>query len=90
MCFLIISGCGKTTLLSQLSLDFAEQNVPVLWGSFEIKNVRLLQKMLLQYYGRRTGAAGSLHALTPSQLDDVSVLMDDVMSVSVCMFVVHA
>lgn len=31
------------------------QGVPTLWGSFEIKNVRLLQKMLHQYYGSIRG-----------------------------------
>ena len=32
------SGSGKTTFLSQLSIDFLTQGVPTLWGSFEIKN----------------------------------------------------
>jgi twinkle protein len=31
------SGVGKTTFLSQLSLDYLCQGVPTLWGSFEIK-----------------------------------------------------
>lgn len=43
------TGSGKTTLLSQLSLDFAEQGVSTLWGSFEIKNTRLIHKMLQQH-----------------------------------------
>ncbi|KAL6068923.1 Twinkle protein, mitochondrial [Balamuthia mandrillaris] len=43
------TGIGKTTFLSQLSLDFAAQGVPTLWGSFEIKNTILLKKMLQQY-----------------------------------------
>ncbi len=43
------TGSGKTTLLGQLSLDFAEQGVNTLWGSFEIKNTRLLHKLLQQY-----------------------------------------
>ena len=34
-----------------MSLDFVMQGVPTLWGSFEIKNVRLIQKMLYQYNG---------------------------------------
>lgn len=46
------TGSGKTTVLSQLSLDFAVQNVPTLWGSFEIKNTKLLRKMLCQYSGK--------------------------------------
>jgi ABC-type lipoprotein export system ATPase subunit len=28
------TGGGKTTLLSQLSIDFAKQNKPVLWGRY--------------------------------------------------------
>jgi len=46
------TGVGKTTLLSQLSLDFATQGVRTLWGNFEIKNTYLAQKMLLQYAGK--------------------------------------
>ena len=32
-----------------MSLDLAEQGVNVLWGSFEIKNTRLMHKLLQQY-----------------------------------------
>jgi twinkle protein len=32
------TGCGKTTFLSQLTLDLCKKKIPVLWGSFEIKN----------------------------------------------------
>ena len=46
------TGCGKTTLLSQLSLDLCGQGVSTLWGSFEIKNTRLIHKMLSQLAGR--------------------------------------
>ena len=42
------TGSGKTTLLSQLSLDFCNQGVATLWGSFELPNVRLAKKMLIQ------------------------------------------
>ena len=42
------TGCGKTTFLSQMSLDYCSQNVPTLWGSFEIRNTRLMAKMLRQ------------------------------------------
>lgn len=42
------TGCGKTTILSQMSLDYAMQGVPVLWGSFEIRNSRLAQVMMQQ------------------------------------------
>lgn len=28
------TGCGKTTLLTQISLDLCKKDIPVLWGSF--------------------------------------------------------
>ena len=43
------TGSGKTTFLSQLSLDFAKAGKSSLWGSFEIKNVQLLRKMFMQF-----------------------------------------
>jgi twinkle protein len=43
------TGSGKTTFLSQLSLDFLEKRVPTLWGSFEVKNEILATTMLHQY-----------------------------------------
>ena len=43
------TGSGKTTFISEYSLDLAIQGVNTLWGSFEIKNVRLAKKMLQQY-----------------------------------------
>ena len=46
------TGGGKTTLLSQLSIDWALNNKPVLWGSFEVRNERLLHKMLVQCHRR--------------------------------------
>ena len=45
------TGSGKTTFLSELSLDLCMQGVNTLWGSFEIKNVRLLNIMMHQYSG---------------------------------------
>ena len=45
------TGAGKTTFLGQISLDMCEAGVNTLWGSFEIKNTRLLHK-LLQQFGR--------------------------------------
>ena len=45
------TGSGKTTLLGQISLDMAEAGVNTLWGSFEIKNTRLIHK-LFQQFGR--------------------------------------
>ncbi|KAJ2383579.1 hypothetical protein GGI05_005271, partial [Coemansia sp. RSA 2603] len=43
------TGCGKTTVISQLSLDFCRSGVSTLWGSFEIPNVRLAARMMSQY-----------------------------------------
>jgi twinkle protein len=43
------TGSGKTTFLSQLSLDFCQKGIPTLWGSFEIKNEVLLKKLLIQH-----------------------------------------
>lgn len=45
------TGIGKTSWLSQYSLDFCRQGVPTLWGSFELSNVRLAKKMLMQHAG---------------------------------------
>lgn len=42
------TGCGKTTVLSQISLDYCMQGVKVIWGSFEVRNTRLSQIMLQQ------------------------------------------
>lgn len=35
--------------MGQVSLDLAEEGINVLWGSFEIRNTRLLRKLLQQY-----------------------------------------
>ncbi len=43
------TGVGKTTILSQLSLEVATQGVPTLWGSFEIRNPRLARTMMMQH-----------------------------------------
>ncbi len=45
------TGSGKTTLMSELSLDLCQQGVTTLWGSFEIRNVRLAKTMLKQFSG---------------------------------------
>ncbi|XP_033095571.1 twinkle protein, mitochondrial-like isoform X2 [Anneissia japonica] len=42
------TGSGKTTFISEYSLDLCMQGVNTLWGSFEIKNVRLAKIMLRQ------------------------------------------
>ncbi|KAI9365904.1 P-loop containing nucleoside triphosphate hydrolase protein [Pilaira anomala] len=46
------TGAGKTTIISQLSLDYCQSGVPTLWGSFEIMNKRLAKKMLYQFAGK--------------------------------------
>ena len=43
------TGVGKTTVLSQLSLDFCRSGVSTLWGSFEVPNVRLVSRMMSQF-----------------------------------------
>lgn len=52
------TGVGKTTLLSQLALDYCLQGVPTLWGSFEIGNVRLARLMLQQFHASQGGSDG--------------------------------
>ncbi|KAJ1506732.1 hypothetical protein HMI54_000553 [Coelomomyces lativittatus] len=42
------TGSGKTTFLSQYSLNLAKAGIRTLWGSFEISNVVLVRKMLCQ------------------------------------------
>jgi len=64
------TGSGKTTFLGQLSLDFAEQGVNTLWGSFEIKNTRLVSK-LLQQFSREPLPIGQ-----PDKLEDLRALSD--------------
>ncbi|XP_058462550.1 mitochondrial DNA helicase isoform X1 [Malaya genurostris] len=46
------TGCGKTTFMSDYSLDLALQGVSTLWGSFEIRNTRLASTLLRQMAGR--------------------------------------
>ncbi|XP_075230387.1 mitochondrial DNA helicase [Lycorma delicatula] len=43
------TGCGKTTFLSEYSLDLLMQGASTLWGSFEVRNQRLARTMLQQY-----------------------------------------
>ena len=47
----LFCAASKTTVLSQLSLDYCAQGVNTLWGSFEIKNFKLAKTMLGQYSG---------------------------------------
>lgn len=36
-------------MTGQMSLDLAEQGINVLWGSFEVRNTRLIHKLLQQF-----------------------------------------
>ncbi|XP_014487040.1 PREDICTED: twinkle protein, mitochondrial isoform X2 [Dinoponera quadriceps] len=45
------TGSGKTTFMSEYSLDLAMRGVNTLWGSFEIRNARLAKTMLQQMAG---------------------------------------
>lgn len=47
------TGTGKTTFMSELSLDLCMSGVKTLWGSFEVKNTRLVKTMLHQFSGLR-------------------------------------
>ena len=62
------TGGGKTTLLSQMSVDFAKAGVPTLWGSFEIKNARLVEKQLQQFHT----ASGPLRLLPADRLESLA------------------
>jgi len=44
------TGSGKTTFLSEYSLDLAEQGVGTMWCNFELKNSRLCAMMVRQLY----------------------------------------
>ncbi|KAG7369169.1 DnaB domain protein helicase [Nitzschia inconspicua] len=61
------TGSGKTTFLGQVSLDLAEQGINMLWGSFEIKNTRLLHKLLKQF--SREGLPASTDPKASAYLD---------------------
>ncbi|KAJ1866970.1 hypothetical protein LPJ78_001394 [Coemansia sp. RSA 989] len=56
------TGCGKTTVISQMSLDFCKSGVSTLWGSFEIPNVRLATRMMSQFAKRDISS-------NPSEID---------------------
>ena len=43
------TGSGKTTFMSEYSLDLCQQGISTLWGSFEVQNVRLVRMMLKQF-----------------------------------------
>lgn len=68
------TGTGKTTFLGQLSLDFAENDVRTLWGSFEIKNTRLMHKLLQQF--ARGPLIAEQNQDKAKQLEAIEVLAD--------------
>ncbi|MEE6485999.1 hypothetical protein FKM82_014480 [Ascaphus truei] len=47
------TGSGKTTFISEYTLDLCIQGINTLWGSFEISNVRLAKIMLTQFSQQR-------------------------------------
>lgn len=53
------TGIGKTTLLSQLSLDYCMQGVVTMWGSFEIPIAKLAAGLLRQMHAA-LGGSGDL------------------------------
>ena len=61
------TGAGKTTFISEYSLDLCMQNVTTLWGSFEIRNTRLIKMMLQQFNG----------APLPQNAPDFTVIADE-------------
>ncbi|XP_071447196.1 mitochondrial DNA helicase [Hetaerina americana] len=52
------TGSGKTTFMSEYSLDLCQQGVSTLWGSFEIRNTRLARSMLQQLSGESLEGEG--------------------------------
>jgi twinkle protein len=54
----------------QFSLDMAHSGVNTLWGSFEVKNTRLMKKMLQQFAGK------PLEAVAAAARDGLEALMD--------------
>lgn len=70
------TGSGKTTFLSQLSLNLARRGVRTIWGSFEIRRERLLSNQLFQFAGCHESLGGS--PLRPVDNFDIgqAVLLD--------------
>ncbi|XP_045174031.2 twinkle mtDNA helicase-like isoform X2 [Mercenaria mercenaria] len=61
------TGSGKTTFMSEYSLDLCMQGVNTLWGSFEISNVRLIKVMMQQFCGKSI----------PKHLDEFDEIADE-------------
>ena len=45
------TGSGKTTFISEYSVDLCMQGINTLWGSFEVRNTRLAKMQLKQFSG---------------------------------------
>lgn len=79
------TGSGKTTVLSQMSLDYCFQGVKTLWGSFEIKHTRLARIMLQQVAAQSLFQDEENHQLESSIEEHDStakklIIKDDVMN----------
>lgn len=75
------TGSGKTTVLSQMSLDYCFQGVKTLWGSFEIKHTRLARIMIQQVAAQSlfhsdSGTLDVEESETPSKL----IIKEDVIN----------
>ncbi|XP_076107139.1 twinkle mtDNA helicase-like [Mytilus galloprovincialis] len=62
------TGSGKTTFMSEYSLDLCMQGVNTLWGSFEVNNTRLAKTMLIQYAKKK---------LSPENLNEFDQFADE-------------
>ncbi|XP_052073848.1 twinkle mtDNA helicase-like [Mytilus californianus] len=62
------TGSGKTTFMSEYSLDLCMQGVNTLWGSFEVNNTRLAKTMLIQYAKKK---------LSPENLNEFDNYADE-------------
>jgi hypothetical protein len=74
------TGSGKTTFLSQLSLDFLQQRIPTLWGSFEIKNDKLASLFLMQYAKKN---------LRQSNIEEIELYNDNFMKLPLYLLKFH-
>lgn len=84
------TGSGKTTIISQLSLDYCKSGVPTLWGSFEILNKRLARKMLYQFANKDLSKKPEEFDYYADQFEQVSsrILLRDTGLILLCLFLV--
>eukprot|EP01088_Endostelium_zonatum_P000208 TRINITY_DN1034_c2_g1_i1.p1 TRINITY_DN1034_c2_g1~~TRINITY_DN1034_c2_g1_i1.p1 ORF type:complete len:899 (-),score=259.30 TRINITY_DN1034_c2_g1_i1:44-2740(-) len=62
------TGVGKTTFLSQLTLDYCKEGISTLWGSFETKNSVLAKRMMTQFVSR---PASEISPKSPIDANDI-------------------